>query len=586
MTTNSALAALNARADLTGHSQGDAVMLFALELAFDIQDPASVAASSLTDHGNDKSCDLVFVDRDAQRIVVGQGYWATTEKASAPSSKAADLNQGVSWLLTGDVATLPDALRSAAMDVRDALENDAIREFHIWYCHNLAESDNVERELKQAEVTAESLLKRHFSNAAVERVTHREIGRATLESMYQDSRSPILVGDEYKLTVNGGYVTRGDKWKAFATYIPGTWIRDIWRQHETALLSPNVRDYLGIVRSERNINNGIKSTAKTAPGRFWIYNNGLTALVNSFELDDELTPTLLTIQGIGIINGAQTTGALGTLTDHEAASLQDVQVMARFVSCTDPETLGDIIRFNNTQNKVAASDFRSTDAVQDRLRKEFESIPSAEYRGGRRGGVRDAISRSPFLLADATVAQALAAFHGHPNLAYNETRRIWEDDATYSSLFHEDTSATHILFCYSLVKAIEAIKSELSMIDPALRTRAQKGHIEFLGRRGSIQLLVSAIAAGLESICARAISNAWKVRFAKNVTPLDGQAAWKPIVQSALAFSQQLSPAADNNLKNQSNVSAAVDTFVGLIESTVDSNKEKYATFTALVTTG
>src|SRR5215207_2022898 len=145
-------------------------MLFALELTFDVEDIASVAASALTDHGNDKSCDLVFVNRDAQRVVVGQGTWARSEKAEAPAAKAADLNQGVSWLIAGDLATLPDALTSAAIELRDALQNDEIRDFYIWMCHNLSESANVQRELDQAATTAESLLSRHFPEAHVERI--------------------------------------------------------------------------------------------------------------------------------------------------------------------------------------------------------------------------------------------------------------------------------------------------------------------------------------------------------------------------------------------------------------------------------
>jgi hypothetical protein len=37
------------------------------------------------------------------------------------------------------------------------------------------------------------------------------------------------------------------------------------------------------VRSERNINNGIKTTASTTPEQFWIYNNGITVLVHEYD---------------------------------------------------------------------------------------------------------------------------------------------------------------------------------------------------------------------------------------------------------------------------------------------------------------
>jgi hypothetical protein len=44
-------------------------------------------------------------------------------------------------------------------------------------------------------------------------------------------------------------------------------------------------------------------------------------------------------------------------------------------------------------------------------------------------------------MSASAVAQALAAFHLEPNLAYNETRRIWVDDAVYARYF-SDTPRT------------------------------------------------------------------------------------------------------------------------------------------------
>ena len=95
------------------------------------------------------------------------------------------------------------------------------------------------------------------------------------------------------------------------------------------------------------------------PGEFWIYNNGLTILVHSYEAEgpDEDGTFRLTLSGLGIINGAQTTGSIGTISDVAARNLSDAKVLTRFVMCGDREVLADIIRFNNTQNKVEAADF-------------------------------------------------------------------------------------------------------------------------------------------------------------------------------------------------------------------------------------
>jgi hypothetical protein len=583
MSGTASMAALRARSDLMAYGDDQALMLFALQLRFNIEDIDSVAAVALTDHANDKKCDMVYVDRDGGVIVVAQGYSAQdSRKREAPANKAADLNTGVAWLLAGDVTTLPSGLQAAALEVRDALEHDQVTDFYIWYCHNLPESVNVKRELDQVAMTASGLLKTNYPKSSVTSVTGQEIGRDALEDLYRRTQAPIIVSEAFTLTVPSGFEIAGDRWNAYCTTVPGEWLRSVWREYQSDLMSPNIRQYLGIVRSERNINNGIKTTARNSPGRFWIYNNGLTILVNSYAIKPlRRGQAELRIDGIGIVNGAQTTGSIGTISDEDAPDLSNVQVMVRFVSCNDPQVLGDIVRYNNTQNKVEATDFRSKDPVQDRLRGEFERIPDADYRGGRRGGVRDAIERSKNLLPDKTVAQALAAFHGRPNLAYNDTRRIWEDDAVYASIFSEKTTARHIVFAFSLWRAIEDIKRELTQLEETIRTGPQQRYLGFLRRRGPIPVLVAAIADSLETVTSKAIPDRWALSFKDNCSPKVAIERWEALVGALLPFTNQLGGAVDNDLQSGEKVRDALDKFQSMVESTVASNKDIYDEFTS-----
>ena len=287
-----------------------------------------------------------------------------------------------------------------------------------------------------------------------------EVGVGELDRLYERTEATIAVTDQLSVAVSGGFETEGEHWSAYTTAVPGSWLREQWSKYGGDLMSPNVRDYLGIVRSERNINNGIKTTASVTPDRFWIYNNGITVLVNNFEIEPGTDgETVLKLSGAGIVNGAQTTGALATLSDTDAPGIDDTRVLTRFVKCEDPEVLGDIIKFNNTQNKVEAADFRSKDEVQERLRKEFEDVPDADYRGARRGGIKDAIERPANRLPDPAVAQALAAFQLAPNLAYNETRRIWEENGIYSRYFSERVTARHVVWPFLSLEPLRQRKS-------------------------------------------------------------------------------------------------------------------------------
>jgi hypothetical protein len=582
--TNKALAKFTAREDLKIYGS-NALLLFALQLRWGITDIEGVAAEALTDASNDKKCDLVFVDRANGRIVVGQGYFSEKgDLKAAPSNKASDLNAAVSWLLKGPLDGLPEALRSAAQEVRDAIEQDEVREFHIWYVHNAPESENVWDELAQAVTTADGLLHAYFAPSQVE-VTAMEIGRDQLERIYQRTEATIAITDELTVSVPGGFEEQTSDWGAYTTSVPGTWLRELWNQYGEDLMAPNVRDYLGIVRSERNINNGIKTTAAQTPDRFWIYNNGITVLVHDYKVappNDDGSHEL-TLTGAGVVNGAQTTGSIATLSDEDAPDLPSARVLCRFVKTDNPEVLSDVIKFNNTQNKVEAADFRSKDEVQERLRTEFADVPDADYRGARRGGVKDAIERPANRLPDSAVAQALAAFQLAPNLAYNETRRIWEENGVYSRFFSDRVTARHVVFVFALLRALEAAKRKISEIPESERTEAQSRHVQFFRGRGSVMTMLSAISGSIETFLDQPVPDRTQLRFKDNLSPADAANLWQPIVEVALSFSTKLGGATDLGLKKQENVNEALQTFQGMIEATVEANRDRYSAFSEQV---
>jgi len=579
-------AAFESRDDLQAYGD-NALLLFVAQLRLGFDDVDTFASNSLTDGSNDKKCDLVAVSADKQRIVLAQGYMTSkTGTAEAPANKASDLNTGVSWLLAGDLDVLPDTLRGAAEEVRDALAGGEIRELQLWYVHNRNESKNVADELAQAAKTADGIIKSRFPDLDID-VSAVEIGRNALEDEYARMQAPILVSDEYTFEVPGGFEMVAEDWSAFSTAVAVADLRSLWAAHKTKLMSPNIRDYLGVVRSSGNINFGIKETAKGQPDNFAIFNNGITVLVNDYEhtVGDDGTQALR-VEGVGIVNGGQTTGALGSLDAAEAGATSTARVMARFVKCTNTAVLGDIVKYNNTQNKVEATDFRSKDAVQDRLRKEFESIPEADYRGGRRGGTTDAIQRVKTLVPDSSVAQSLAAFHGEPNLAYNETRSIWDNDAVYARVFRDAVTAPHIVYTYGLLKAIEQTKLKILAIPEGSRTEAQRRHAAFFSARGSNYLLVAALGACIETVLGVAVADRHTLRFKKNLSPAQATAAWQPVVELAMAFSSQLMPATDRGLKAQDRVKKAIEDFSSMLEAVRSANPGPFDALAASTATG
>ena len=493
------------RNDLQKYVQ-NALLLYALQLRFDIEDIDSVASESITDGYEDKKCDLIYIDENNGVAVVAQAYIKQNVNPNerAKLTKASDFNTAVAWIFGRDLDEIREIIRSAVASLQTAIREEKILTIYFWYLHNCDESSEIKDELKTVEVSAKVHLER-FEPGNNINVYANEIGNQTIEKWYLNTKNKILVTRDINIPlVHGGFEIKGEKWKAFQAYIQGKQLYDLYKVHGDDLFSANPRRFLGIGKRTNIINMGIRDSAKNSPENFWVYNNGITALVHHYEIQGD---TLL-IKGISIINGAQTTGSLGSLTNPPQDSLF---VSLRVIVCADENTIEAIIYNNNKQNDMLPSDFRSNDHCQSRLREDFKRYPNIFYSGGQRSQLRP---RNREVFDPDVVAQDLLAFIGNPVDAYSNKREIWSDDKLYSTVFNDDLSPEHIIFVYSLSRAIDTIKLLLqnekkagSIID------AKDKELDFLRKRGSRILLLSVIAKNLETLTNRRIINPSKLKF-------------------------------------------------------------------------
>jgi hypothetical protein len=565
---------LKERTDLTKYGS-NARLLLVLQIRQTLDDIDTVAATALTDDPADKKCDLVYIDTERGVAIIAQAYEATVMKAAAKEQKASDLNTAVGWLLSRPLDELPIILRGAAKDLREAIQSGAIQHIYIWFLHNLAESANVKEELKTVEHTAKNAVATQFPNIKVDDIVAVEVGSGTQTEWYNEHQTPILVIDTFDLVVAGGYTASGKDWKAYSTTVPTSWIHAIYKAHQAKLFSANLRDYLGSKPNDKNINNGIKTTASVDGSHFWAFNNGLTALVNNIKITPKDGTIHLKISGLSIVNGAQTTGAIGSLP---APPSQSSEVQIRFIECSSPETITNIIVYNNSQNRLEVADFRSNDAVQKRLKTEFAKIPDSFY-SGRRGGNEDIVKRPKNLLPSDACVQALAIMHQQPIIAYNQKSQVWTDDSLYSRFFSEQTHADHIVFAYSLLRSVEGAKLTLKKKAPDKLTAREKSQLDYFSQRGSTFMLAAGIAGCLETILGKSIPNRFRISFGSKISPGVAQANWASIVTVFLPFVKQLEPAIENVLRDDKIVSDSLSAFEDAVESVKTYHKTLFAEF-------
>jgi AIPR protein len=228
------------------------------------------------------------------------------------------------------------------------------------------------------------------------------------------------------------FLLRKDSWilkeaphEALLTIVKGNTLAALYKKERERIFAYNIRSYLG----RNQLNKDIIETAINKPEDFYYFNNGVSAICTSFEINKKTNEFVA--ENFQIINGAQTVGALASTPQLKT----DVEVLLRVTKAGSVKTEkgfnADIIRYNNTQNVVKLSDFRANDQIHLWLEKKF-----AELRA--RGAIdqklayerKRSFKRYPgtYVIALEELAKIRFAFLFEPTRCVGDPKSLW----TYS----------------------------------------------------------------------------------------------------------------------------------------------------------
>jgi len=508
----------------------NALPLFAVALYLDVEDVASFATDSLTDHPADKKADIIYISEAEGVACVAQGLTAQDwGKQEAPANKASDLNTAAAWLLQRPIEEIPDAIRGHAKLLRDGLEKKTITKVIFAYAHNALESQNVDAELETVRLLVTGL--NITKEVDVEVV---ELGLRRIEALHLTSSGSIQVADQVDLPATEKISESGPQWKAFVVSINGKILHDLYDKHKNALFSANLRDFLGTRKVAGNVNNRIRTTAEKDPGLFFVLNNGITLVTKKAELHD----SILHIHGVSVVNGAQTTGAIHAVGPDTA---KNVSVLGRVIVVNDEKMIPVIVAGNNTQNSIVAWDRRSNDAVQLRIKQEFES------RGVEYVHRRDARRKSATSLFADQVGQMLCAFGGDLQTAIRAKADIFESDITYNKVFPVWLSIEHVFAVQTLGWAYDRVKQELKTKSAAGgMTEIEQKQLRLLDYPASKQFLIRVVGDVREEIAGKQVSKPQSFELKSDAITKTADAAiqaWVKVLKSILPSVVQHLPA-------------------------------------------
>ncbi len=178
--------------------------------------------------------------------------------------------------------------------------------------------------------------------------------------------SEDVIPSEFKAQIPiDSYIVKETPKKTLLAIIKGNSLVSFYRKYKESLFTRNIRQPLG----QQGVNKGIIKTAQEEPDKFFYYNNGISAICTKFHIEKGN----LVANDFQVINGAQTVHSL-----HNSKEDSNIEIIFRLTESKSTASITgfneNIIRYNNTQNKIVESDFKSNDPIQIFLEKELSKI--------------------------------------------------------------------------------------------------------------------------------------------------------------------------------------------------------------------
>ncbi|MGD0868740.1 MAG: AIPR family protein [Bryobacteraceae bacterium] len=224
-------------------------------------------------------------------------------------------------------------------------------------------------------------------------------------------------------------------------------LAELFTRERSRLFTLNIRNYIG----DTATNKTIRKTALEDAENFFFFNNGISALAESVE-EDKKDARILHCRNLSIVNGAQTVRSLHKAHVEDPVRVRGVQVLFRLTETTSKKTsteqefLDNLTKYNNTQNAIKVSDFRSNDKIQHDIKERFYALPSVKgkkfsYKRKRSGpGERDVAARTDTTIGMEEFTKTLFAFLFGPDDVYGGTSYVFDatGEGGYTKLFGDN----------------------------------------------------------------------------------------------------------------------------------------------------
>lgn len=356
-----------------------------------------VAAQSVTDGYHDMGIDAVYNDTTQKKLFIVQSKWRKDGMGSVSQEEAGIFSEGLKRIINLDFNGCNRKIMAKQREIATAIR-DMDYQIEMIFCHT--------------------------GNQSIDNYAFRPI-KEVLDLVNEDDSTELLVFVETKLQDIYEFLANGQNndnivlddvlltnWgmvesplKAYYGTIPVSAVGEWYSQYGNRLFAKNIRYYKG----STDVNQGIKEILRSEPEKFFYYNNGIKILCKKITKKAAYSTSreigLFVLEGVSLVNGAQTTGVIGSVFREMPEIISDAKVFVQMIDLGDTkeEQSAQITKLSNTQNRIEGKDFASLDPNQERLRMEL-SLGGIQYL--YKSGAKIEEPNQQISLDEAIIAQA------------------------------------------------------------------------------------------------------------------------------------------------------------------------------------
>lgn len=341
-----------------------ALAAYALVMRTDLE--IQQACNHVTDGYDDMGLDAIYLDESQKKLFVVQSKWRTKGSGAINQGEMLNFVEGVKRILNEDLSGANNKILAKSMDIDKALTQMGYQ-IQALFVHT-GNQEAGKYEMRPMEELMRSTNDEVSTILLFEEIRFGAV--YTSLSKGQEQQSSIDIDDV--ILSNWGAVDT--PFKAYYGTISAATVGEWFNNHGNSLFAKNIRFYKG----NTDVNEGMKKIILHEPEKFYYYNNGIKLLCDSVERKARNSTScengLFSLKGVSLVNGAQTTGTIGSVFLENPEQVGKARIMIQIIDLSEVDdmvTASQITKLSNTQNRIENKDFASLDPEQERLRSEL-----------------------------------------------------------------------------------------------------------------------------------------------------------------------------------------------------------------------